>query len=81
MPDQAPSPRPLAQDCPCVQKTCPIWGDCEACVRGHRIHGTHVPECMQNLLRGLVEDLARKVEYEVIEARPGSKPASPARDQ
>jgi hypothetical protein len=68
-----PTPRPIAQDCPCVQKDCPIWGDCEACIRGHRTHGRHVPECMQDLLRGLVKDFARKVEYDVVEARPGSK--------
>ena len=63
-------PRRIAQDCTCAMKSCTIWGDCEACVRGHRTAQGHVPECMQDLLRGLVGQLAAKVEYAVVEARP-----------
>ncbi|NPV46559.1 MAG: hypothetical protein HPY69_06360 [Armatimonadetes bacterium] len=61
----------FAADCPCEKTDCPIWGDCVACVRGHREHQAHLPECMQPILRGLVEELARKVEYGVVERRPG----------
>ena len=64
------TPRQIAQDCPCNKPECPIWGDCEACVRGHREHGDHVPQCMQQLLRGLVSALAHKVEYEVVDKHP-----------
>jgi len=77
MADQAASPRLIAQDCPCVQRACPIWGDCDACVRGHRTSGAHAPECMQALLRDLVQQLTHKVEYRVVEARPGQESGSP----
>jgi hypothetical protein len=70
MPDQTPSPRPIAADCPCTLTTCGIRGDCEACVRVHRANKEHLPECMENLLRDIVAQLAHLVEYDVVEARP-----------
>ncbi|MFP4379852.1 MAG: hypothetical protein ACLFUS_05040 [Candidatus Sumerlaeia bacterium] len=60
----------IVDDCPCVQTECPIWGNCIECVRGHRMGKHHVPECMQPIFRGLIEEMARKVEYKVVEARP-----------
>jgi hypothetical protein len=60
----------FAEDCPCEQIPCPIRGDCVACVRAHRRHGLHLPECLQPILRDLVEQLARKVEYKVTDSRP-----------
>ena len=60
----------FAEDCPCVQERCPIWGNCVECVRNHRKHQRHVPECMQPMLRGLVKELAEKVELKVEENRP-----------
>jgi hypothetical protein len=67
-----PDPRPgYAADCPCQLTTCPIWGNCVECVRGHRTNQNHLPECLQPILRGLVEELARKVEYGIVEQRPG----------
>ena len=60
----------LADDCPCEQLPCPTRGDCVACVRGHRQHGKHLPECLQPILRDLVKDLAAKVEYKINEGRP-----------
>ena len=61
----------IAEDCPCVQTHCPIHGHCVACVRGHR-NGSHIPECMQDQLRGIIADLASHVEMKTREARPGS---------
>lgn len=69
MPDPSSAPG-YAPDCPCIQTSCVIWGNCVECVRGHRLHGRHVPERMQELLRGLVADLAEKVEFGVADARP-----------
>ncbi len=60
----------IADDCPCVQHNCPIWGNCLECVRAHRTHQRHLPECMQPMLRGLVTTLAEKVEFSVSENRP-----------
>jgi hypothetical protein len=60
----------IADDCPCVQERCPIWGNCLECVGNHRKHQQHLPECMQPILRDLVTDLARKVELRVEENRP-----------
>jgi hypothetical protein len=61
----------FAADCPCQLMSCAFWGNCLECVRVHRTNGAHVPECMQPMLRGLVEELARKVEFRVEEGRPG----------
>jgi len=61
----------LADDCPCELTTCVIRGDCVACVRVHRHNQAHIPECLQPVLRGLVEQLAGQVEYRVVEGRPG----------
>lgn len=60
----------IADDCPCVQRQCKIWGNCVACVRAHRTHQRHLPECLQPMLRGLVTTLAEKVELSVSENRP-----------
>ncbi len=62
------------EDCPCQKTDCPIWGDCVACVRGHRRHGNHLPECMQDIVRPLIAALAAKAELGVAEQRP--KPAA-----
>lgn len=67
--NQAPGPE-RAADCPCVQEPCPLRGDCIACVRAHRTHQRHLPECLQPIMRKLVEDLAEKVEYKVVDSRP-----------
>jgi hypothetical protein len=63
----------LAEDCPCIQLDCPIHGNCVECVRGHRQHKRHIPECMQEVLREQIAALAKKVEYDVVEARPEPK--------
>jgi hypothetical protein len=68
-PDEKPG---FAADCPCQNTGCTIWGNCLECVRGHRLNQTHLPECLQPLMRGLVEEMARKVEYRVVDCRPGA---------
>jgi hypothetical protein len=59
----------LADDCPCVQLACPIHGDCVACIRGHREHKRHLPECMQDVIREQIAALAKKVEFGVVDER------------
>jgi hypothetical protein len=36
----------------------------------HREHGRHLPECMEDILREKVKDLAALVEYDVVDTRP-----------
>ena len=63
----------FAEDCPCELLTCELRGHCVECVSGHRKSHAHLPECMQPILRDLVEQLAAKVEYGVVERRPKPK--------
>ena len=60
----------LVDDCPCTQLACPIHGNCIQCVRDHREHKRHLPECMQEVLREQVAALAKQVEFGVVEQRP-----------
>jgi len=63
----------LARDCPCRQKLCPVRGNCVVCVRNHRRHRRHLPECLQPVLRDLVAELAGKLELGVTDRRPNPK--------
>jgi hypothetical protein len=60
----------LAEDCPCIQLSCPIHGNCLECVRNHRRHKRHIPECMQETLREQIAALAKQVEFGVVDERP-----------
>ncbi len=57
------------EKCTCVQKQCKLWGNCVECVQNHVNHGDHVPECMQNILRETIGELAHKVEFKVEDGR------------
>lgn len=65
--------RTIAHDCPCTNTNCAIWGDCVACVSGHRTARAHLPECMQDIIRDMIADLAAKVEFSVTDERPAEK--------
>jgi hypothetical protein len=56
-------------ECPCPKIKCEWHGDCYRCVRIHRHYGDHVPNCLQPILRGKIEDLARAAELKV-QAKP-----------
>lgn len=60
-------------NCTCVQRECPLWGNCVPCVENHKRSGNHIPECMQELVRGSVATLCRLVEFDPQEKRPSSK--------
>lgn len=60
----------LAEDCPCTQLACPIHGNCVECVRNHRRHKRHIPECLQDVLREQITALAKQVEFSVMDERP-----------
>jgi hypothetical protein len=60
----------IAEDCPCLNLKCKIRGDCVECVRMHRTNKNHLPECMGDIIRDIVKDLAGKVEFDVVDRRP-----------
>ena len=60
----------LNKHCTCQQKQCPIWGNCVLCVQNHLHHKGHIPECMQDVLRPIVQALASKVELKTEDTRP-----------
>jgi len=60
----------IAEDCPCLNVKCKIYGNCVECVRIHRINKNHLPECMGDIVRDLIKDLAGKVEFGVVDKRP-----------
>jgi hypothetical protein len=60
----------LNKKCSCVQKECPLWGNCVLCVQNHVEWGDHVPECFQHMMREDVAKLARLVEYRCEDKRP-----------
>lgn len=58
------------QHCTCVQRECPLWGNCVPCIENHKRSGNHIPECMQELVRESISTLCRLVEYNPVEKRP-----------
>ena len=60
----------INKHCPCTQAKCPIKGNCVLCVQNHLEHKRHVPECIEDLLRPVVEKLASLVELNTSDARP-----------
>lgn len=56
--------------CNCVQKDCPIRGNCVLCIENHKASRGHIPECMQELLRDSVKHLCKMVEFTPVESRP-----------
>jgi hypothetical protein len=56
--------------CPCSQPGCPIRGNCVLCVQNHLEHKRHIPECIQNMLRPVVQSLADQMELETSDSRP-----------
>jgi hypothetical protein len=62
-------------DCPCTTLKCKLHGNCVECVRVHRQNQNHLPECMQSMLRGLVKEIAEKVEFSVVDELPAARRA------
>jgi len=60
----------LNQHCPCSQRECPIRGNCVLCIQNHLAKKHHLPECIQNILRPAVKDLAAQIELKIDEGRP-----------
>ena len=60
----------LNKHCPCSQPQCPIRGNCVLCIQNHLDHKRHLPECMENLLRTSVKDLAALLELKTSDDRP-----------
>lgn len=60
----------LNRHCPCTQQECPIRGNCVLCIQNHLVNGRHLPECIQNVLRPAVKDLAVQMELKIDDGRP-----------
>jgi hypothetical protein len=61
------------RECSCPKTHCEWHGDCYACVRLHRIHGDHVPNCLQAIMDKKVAAIAAVTEMTVQK-----KPQTPA---
>ncbi len=56
-------------DCPCTQVRCHRHGNCVECIRVHRTRKEHVPECLQDMFRDRIRELALLVEYDIRDLR------------
>jgi hypothetical protein len=59
----------MADDCPCKQIRCHRHGNCVECIRVHRTRQQHIPECLQDMFRTRIRELAALVEYDVLDLR------------
>jgi hypothetical protein len=59
----------MVDDCPCVQTRCHRHGNCVECIRVHRTRQQHIPECLQDMFRSRIKELAALVEYDVFDLR------------
>jgi len=71
-PEKPPAPQRLpvqVDDCPCKQTRCHRHGNCVECIRVHRTRQQHIPECLQDMFRNRIKELAVLVEYDVHDLR------------
>lgn len=71
-PKKPPAPKrlpALVDDCPCIQTRCHRHGNCVECIRVHRTRQQHIPECLQDMFRTRIKELAALVEYDVLDLR------------
>ncbi|MRR39086.1 hypothetical protein EG829_31450 [bacterium] len=59
----------LVDDCPCIQTRCHRHGNCVECIRVHRTRQEHIPECLQDMFRSRIKELAALVEYDIRDLR------------
>lgn len=59
----------MVDDCPCAQTRCHRHGNCVECIRVHRTRKEHIPECLQDMFRSRVKELAALVEYDILDLR------------
>jgi hypothetical protein len=59
----------VVDDCPCTQVRCYRHGNCVECIRVHRTRQQHIPECLQDMFRNRIKELAALVECDVIDLR------------
>jgi hypothetical protein len=78
----------LVDDCPRTQIRCHRHGNCVECIRVHRTRQEHIPECLQEMFRSRIKELAALVEYGIRDLRRtpaywderlGKEPPSPSR--
>jgi len=59
----------MVDDCPCRQTRCHRHGNCVECIRVHRTRQQHIPECLQDMFRARIKELAALVEYDILDLR------------
>ncbi len=59
----------MVDDCPCRQTRCHRHGNCVECIRVHRTRQQHIPECLQDMFRARIKELAALVEFDVLDLR------------
>jgi hypothetical protein len=59
--------------CSCPKTSCEWHGDCYTCVRQHRIHADHLPNCLQPILDAKISAIAQVAEMTVAK-----KPHTPS---
>jgi hypothetical protein len=59
----------MVDDCPCTQTRCHRHGNCVECIRVHRTRQQHIPECLQDMFRSRIKELAALVEYDILDLR------------
>ncbi len=60
-------------ECTCPKTKCEWHGKCYECVKIHRVHGNHFPNCLQYILQDKIEGLAATIEHN-IERKPMTMP-------
>ena len=61
------------RECSCPKTSCEWHGNCHACVRLHRIHGDHVPNCLQPIMDDKLAALVAVAEM-TVEKKPHTPP-------
>lgn len=71
-PKKPPAPARLpvqGQSSTCTQVRCHRHGNCVECIRVHRTRKEHIPECLQDMFRNRIRELAALVEYDIRDLR------------
>lgn len=61
---------PQVTRCTCPNTLCDWHGKCRECVALHRYHKSHVPFCLQFIIKDRVQTLATTVEMETVPVQP-----------
>jgi len=63
----------MKKKCPCPYTKCDWYGKCKECVALHCHYKTHIPACLQPILKDKMRELVQTVEMVAVDREP--KPA------